>query len=83
VNNTPQVKNFVYISTNPLRIEVDPLKSDSSIGLHSMRLVTTLTNYGITHSENFNVVIDQCQITSMTVGQPTITTYNYEILLNP
>jgi len=28
-------------------------------------------------------VIDQCQITSMTVGQPTITTYNYEILLNP
>lgn len=48
-----------------------------------MVLVTTLTDYGISRSEYFNIVIDQCQITGMTVGQPTITSYNYEILLNP
>jgi len=64
-------------------IYLDPTKSDATVGVHQFVLKSTLTNYAKTVTAQFTVTIDQCVITGMTVGQPSLVNYNYEIMPNP
>jgi hypothetical protein len=81
-----QLQNGVKVSP-PTFIEVDEATrtirlvtdEDTEITSSYMLLVVTLTEFGITHEEPFQVIIDDCEIDNLTVEMPTTTEFKYDI----
>lgn len=71
---------YVYLTNGQQVINLDPTQN-TSIGDHTFVLITTLTNYAISHAETFTVNLSACQITSIIAGSNYVSAYDYYVTI--